>query len=76
MVRKRFVEKQRGNRVRRRFLQRQHRVWRPICIGNGLGDQAPGNGLWDLDFTGVLKIVKVNISSQSKESRNLSVEAM
>jgi hypothetical protein len=47
-------------------------------IGTGviIKDSSPGKRFRNKNFTGALKIVKVNISSQSKESWNLGIEAM
>ena len=57
------------------FLQRRYWVWIPIGIGVIIKDSTPGKRFVNLN-TGGLKIVKVNISSQSKESWNLGIEAM
>ena len=60
------------------FLQRKCWVcwvWTPIGVGVIIKDSMPCKRFRKLN-TGSLKIVKVNISSQSKESWDLSIEAM
>jgi hypothetical protein len=59
-----------------RFLQRRCWVWSPIGSLIIIQDSSPGRRFRDLDFTDRLKIVKIDISSQSKESWNLGIEAM
>jgi hypothetical protein len=66
----------RGVRKIQWFLQRRCWVWSPVGSLIIVQDSAPGRRFRDLDFTDRLKIVIVDISSQSKESWNLGIEAM